>query len=134
MRTSSEDGNPYNYLARESQPDETKEIPLEDIFEEIEVISQGRGRGQGYPHRGGRSGPNNILVQHGKNRLIANNIAESPSSSSAAAIPSPNDSLYKEFIEFLKSKKEILLLRLKFLLKRRMKTLRNIINLLIRKK
>ncbi|GJW04363.1 hypothetical protein Tco_1563219 [Tanacetum coccineum] len=35
MKTSSEDGNQYNYLAGESQPDETEEIPLEDIFENI---------------------------------------------------------------------------------------------------
>ncbi|GJT99845.1 hypothetical protein Tco_1110184 [Tanacetum coccineum] len=66
------------------------------------MIPRGRGRG-GYPHKGGgRSEPNNILFQHGKNRLIASNIVES---SSSAAIPSPYDPLYGEFMEFLKNKK-----------------------------
>nr|GFB28265.1 hypothetical protein [Tanacetum cinerariifolium] len=51
--------------------------------------------------KGGR-GPNNILVQHGRHRLIASNIAESSASSS---IPKPNDPLYGEFMEFLKNKK-----------------------------
>nr|GFA49315.1 hypothetical protein [Tanacetum cinerariifolium] len=60
-----------------------------------------RGRG-GYPQRGSRGRPNNILVQHGRNRLIACNIAESSASSS---IPKPNDPLYGEFMEFLKNKK-----------------------------
>nr|GFA97964.1 hypothetical protein [Tanacetum cinerariifolium] len=60
-----------------------------------------RGRG-GYPQRRGRGRPNNILVQHGRNRLIASNIAESSASSS---IPKPNDPLYGEFMEFLKNKK-----------------------------
>ena len=35
MKTLSEDENQYNCLAGESQPDDTEEIPLEDIFEEI---------------------------------------------------------------------------------------------------
>ena len=35
MKDLSEDENPYNCLAGESQPDDTEEIPLEDIFEEI---------------------------------------------------------------------------------------------------
>nr|GFC02564.1 hypothetical protein [Tanacetum cinerariifolium] len=60
-----------------------------------------RGRG-GYSQRGRGRGPNNILVQHGRQRLIANNIAESSVSSS---IPKPNDPLYGEFMEFLKNKK-----------------------------
>nr|GFB44857.1 hypothetical protein [Tanacetum cinerariifolium] len=60
-----------------------------------------RGRG-GYPQRGRGRGPNNILVQHGRHRLIASNIAES---SASLLIPRPNDPLYGEFMEFLKSKK-----------------------------
>nr|GEY48078.1 hypothetical protein [Tanacetum cinerariifolium] len=50
----------------------------------------------------GGKGPNNILVQHARNRLIASNIAESSASSS---ISKPNDPLYGEFMEFLKNKK-----------------------------
>nr|GFA44129.1 hypothetical protein [Tanacetum cinerariifolium] len=60
-----------------------------------------RGR-DGYSQRGRSRGQNNILVQHGRQRLIASNIAESSASSS---IPKPNDPLYGEFIEFLKNKK-----------------------------
>nr|GEY44201.1 hypothetical protein [Tanacetum cinerariifolium] len=55
-----------------------------------------RGRG-GYSQRGRGKGQNNILVQHGRQRLIASNIAESSASS---AIPKPNDPLYGEFMEF----------------------------------
>nr|GEX20391.1 leucine-rich repeat protein [Tanacetum cinerariifolium] len=55
-----------------------------------------RGRG-GYSQRGRGRGQNNILVQHGRQRLIASNIAESSASS---AIPKPNDLLYGEFMEF----------------------------------
>nr|GEY71186.1 hypothetical protein [Tanacetum cinerariifolium] len=68
--------------------------------EEWGMIPQ-RGRG-GYSQRGRGRGPNNILVQHGKHRLIASNIAESSASSS---IPRSNDPLYGEFMEFLKNKK-----------------------------
>nr|GFB02339.1 hypothetical protein [Tanacetum cinerariifolium] len=60
-----------------------------------------RGRG-GYSKRGRGRGKNNILVQHGRQRLIASNIAESSTSS---AISKPNDPLYGEFMEFLKNKK-----------------------------
>nr|GFA79669.1 hypothetical protein [Tanacetum cinerariifolium] len=60
-----------------------------------------RGRG-GYSQRGRGRGQNNILVQHGRQRLIASNIAKSSASSS---IPKPNDPLYGEFMKFLKNKK-----------------------------
>nr|GFB99790.1 hypothetical protein [Tanacetum cinerariifolium] len=55
----------------------------------------------GYSQRGRGRGQNNILVKHGRQRLIASNIAESSASS---AIPKPNDPLYGEFMEFLKNK------------------------------
>nr|GFB87484.1 hypothetical protein [Tanacetum cinerariifolium] len=68
------------------------------MLQKLGIIPQ-RGRG-GYSQREGR-GPNNILVQHGRNRLIASNIVKSSASSS---IPRPNDPLYGEFMKFLKNK------------------------------
>ena len=60
-----------------------------------------RGRG-GYPNRGGR-GRGYPLIQHGKNLLIAENIA---SQSSTSNVPKPGDPLYAAFQEFLKTQKD----------------------------
>lgn len=63
-----------------------------------------KGRGN-HPNRGGRGQDNNILIQYGRNRLIAENIASSTASSSSS-MPKKGDPLYEEFLEFLKNKKE----------------------------
>lgn len=70
------------------------------------MIPRGRGGRGSHLHRGGRTGgANNILVQHGNQRLIASNIANIAESAASSSMPGPNDPLYGEFLEFIKSKK-----------------------------
>jgi len=60
-----------------------------------------KGRG----HNAARGGRGHILIQHGNKQLITANISGGSSSSSGTSGIDINHPMYKEFLDFIKSKK-----------------------------